>query len=123
MFDFNSLKKEIVIEAQDPSLGQSHTVLIPEDINGSSLKISFNYRFLLDGLYSIKEDEIIIKLNKEINPGLIHGKSNDNFSYILMPIKIWFAILFYGFYINQASAKELVKHQKIKSFFSGAGSN
>ena len=88
MFDFNSLKKEIVIEAQDPSLGQSHTVLIPEDINGSSLKISFNYRFLLDGLYSIKEDEIIIKLNKEINPGLIHGKSNDNFSYILMPIKI-----------------------------------
>ena len=88
MFDFNSSKKEIVIEAQDPSLGKSHTVLIPEDINGSPLKISFNYHFLLDGLHSIKEDEIIIKLNKEINPALIHGKSDDTFSYILMPIKI-----------------------------------
>jgi len=88
MFNFNPSKKEIVIEAQDPSLGKSHTVLIPEDINGNPLKISFNYHFLLDGLYSIKEDEVIIKLNKEINPGLIHGKSDDNFSYILMPIKI-----------------------------------
>lgn len=88
MFDFNPLKKEIIIEAQDPSLGKSHTVLIPEDINGSPLKISFNYHFLLDGLNSIKEDEVIIKLNKEINPALIHGKSNNNFSYILMPIKI-----------------------------------
>jgi len=88
MFDFNPSKKEILIEAQDPSLGKSHTVLTPEDINGSPLKISFNYHFLLDGLHSIKEDEVIIKLNKEINPGLIHGKSNDNFSYILMPIKI-----------------------------------
>lgn len=88
MFDFNPSKKEIIIEGQDPSLGKSHTTLIPEDISGNPLKISFNYHFLLDGLYSIKEDEIIIKLNKEINPGLIHGKSDNNFSYILMPIKI-----------------------------------
>jgi DNA polymerase-3 subunit beta len=88
VFDFNPSKKEIIIEAQDPSLGKSHTILIPEDINGDPLKISFNHHFLLDGLYSIKEDEVIIKLNKEINPGLIHGKSDDSFSYILMPIKI-----------------------------------
>lgn len=88
IFDFNPLKKEVFIDAQDPSLGKGHTVLIPESINGSQLKISFNYHFLLDGLYSIKEDEVVIKLNKEINPGLIHGKSDDNFSYILMPIKI-----------------------------------
>lgn len=88
MFNFNPSKKEVVIEAQDPSLGKSHTVLIPEDINGDPLKISFNYRFLLDGLHSIKKDEVVIKLNKEINPCLIHGKSDNNFSFILMPIKI-----------------------------------
>jgi DNA polymerase-3 subunit beta len=88
MFDFNPLKKEVYIEAQDPSLGQSHTVLSSEEMNGGPLKISFNYHFLLDGLHSIKEDEVIIELNKEINPCLIHGKSDDNFSYILMPIKI-----------------------------------
>jgi len=81
------LKKEITIEAQDPSLGKSNTVFTPEDINGSPLKISFNHFFLLDGLNSIKEDEVVVGLNKEINPALIHGKSDDSFSYILMPIK------------------------------------
>jgi len=86
-FNFNPSEKEITIEAQDPSLGKSHTVFTPEDINGSPLKISFNHFFLLDGLNSIKEDEVVIGLNKEINPALIHGKSDDSFSYILMPIK------------------------------------
>jgi len=86
-FDFNPSKKEITIEAQDPSLGKSHTIFTPEDINGNQLKISFNHFFLLDGLNSIKEDEVVIGLNKEINPALIYGKSDDSFSYILMPIK------------------------------------
>jgi len=88
MFDFNPLKEEVVIEAQDPSLGKSHTVITSKEMDGGPLKISFNYHFLLDGLHSIKEDEVVIKLNKEINPGLIHGKSDESFSYILMPIKI-----------------------------------
>jgi len=87
VFDFNPSKKEIAIEAQDPSLGKSHTVFTPEDMSGNPLKISFNHFFLLDGLNSIKEDNVVIGLNKEINPALIHGKSDKNFLYILMPIK------------------------------------
>jgi len=87
-FDFNPTKKQIIIEAEDPSLGKSRTSLLPADISGNQLKISFNYRFLLDGLNSIKEDEVLIGLNKEINPGLIRGKSDSTFSYILMPIKV-----------------------------------
>lgn len=87
-FDFNPVKKQIIIEAEDPSLGKSRTSLSPKDMSGNQLKISFNYRFLLDGLNSIKEDEVLIGLNKEINPGLIRGKSDSSFSYILMPIKV-----------------------------------
>jgi len=87
-FDFNPVKKQIIIEAEDPSLGKSRTSLLPADMSGNQLKISFNYRFLLDGLNSIKEDEVLIGLNKEINPGLIRGKSDSSFSYILMPIKV-----------------------------------
>jgi DNA polymerase-3 subunit beta len=87
-FDFNPVKKQIIIEAEDPSLGKSRTSLNPKDMSGNQLKISFNYRFLLDGLNSIKEDEVLIGLNKEINPGLIRGKSDSSFSYILMPIKV-----------------------------------
>jgi DNA polymerase-3 subunit beta len=87
-FNFDPSKKEIILEAQDPSLGQSQTVLMPKEMSGNSLQISFNYRFLLDGLNSLKENDIFLGLNKESSPGLIRGESDDSFSYILMPIKL-----------------------------------
>jgi DNA polymerase-3 subunit beta len=87
-FNFNPSKKEITLEAQDPSLGKSQTILTPLEMSGNSLEISFNYRFLLDGLNSAKGEEVFIGLNKESNPGLIKEKQDDNFVYILMPIKL-----------------------------------
>jgi DNA polymerase-3 subunit beta len=87
-FNFNPSKKEITLEAQDPSLGKSQTIIPPKEISGNSIEINFNHRFLLDGLNSIKEDNIFLGLNKESNPGLLKGDSNDSFSYILMPIKL-----------------------------------
>lgn len=87
-FHFNPSKKEIVLEAQDPSLGKSQTTLTPIEMSGNSLQISFNHRFFLDGLNSVKEDEVFVGLNKESNPGLIRGEKDDNFVYILMPIKL-----------------------------------
>jgi len=87
-FNFNPSKKEIILEAQDPSLGKSQTVLTPKEMSGNALQISFNYRFLLDGLNAIKGDEVLMGLNKESNPGLIRDKNDDNFVYILMPIKL-----------------------------------
>lgn len=87
-FNFLPNKKEVIIEAEDPSLGRSNTSLIPKNITGESLKISFNYHFLLDGLNSIKEEEIFIGLNKDINPVVIRGNNDNTFLYILMPIKV-----------------------------------
>ena len=87
-FNFDPSKKEIILEAQDLSLGKSQTILTPKEMSGNPLQISFNYRFLLDGLNSIKENDIFLGLNKESSPGLIRGESDDSFSYILMPIKL-----------------------------------
>jgi DNA polymerase III subunit beta len=87
-FNFDPSKKEITLEAQDSSLGKSQTILSPKGISGDSMQISFNYRFLLDGLNSIKENDVFVGLNKESNPGLIRGESDDSFSYVLMPIKL-----------------------------------
>ena len=87
-FKFDPSKKSITIEAQDPSLGKSHTTISPKEISGKMLEISFNYRFLLDGLNSVNEEQVFIGLNKEINPALIRGKNSTDFIYILMPIKV-----------------------------------
>ncbi len=87
-FKLDPSQKMVTIEAQDPSLGRSHTTITPQEITGNALEISFNYRFLIDGLNSINEDQVLIGLNEETNPALLRGKNNSDFIYILMPIKV-----------------------------------
>lgn len=80
-------QKKIIIEAQDPTLGKSQNNITAYFNKGKEIEISFNYRFLLDGINSIKEESIFIGLNKETNPGVFKGNSDKSFLYILMPIK------------------------------------
>ncbi|MDD2678229.1 MAG: DNA polymerase III subunit beta, partial [Candidatus Pacebacteria bacterium] len=87
-FNISPDKKEVVIEAQDISLGKSHATINPLEIKGKNLEINFNYRFILDSLNSIREEMVIINLNNELNPGLVKGKNDNSFIYILMPIKV-----------------------------------
>ncbi|MGB9763104.1 MAG: DNA polymerase III subunit beta [Minisyncoccia bacterium] len=79
--------KKIIIEAQDPTLGKSQNIVEASYLKGKELEISFNYRFLLDGINSIKDEIIFVGLNKEINPGLFRSNKDHSFIYILMPIK------------------------------------
>jgi len=84
-FKFNPLKKEVILEAQDPTLGQSETLLDAVEIKTNPLEIAFNYRFFLDGLESSKGEEVFIGLNKENSPALIRGKDENDFLYVLVP--------------------------------------
>jgi len=84
-FRFNPLKKEVVLEAQDPTLGQSETLLDSVEIKGNPLDIAFNYRFFLDGLEASRGEEVFIGLNKENSPVLMRGKEESNFLYVLVP--------------------------------------
>jgi len=56
-------------------------------IEGEPVEISFNHRFLLDGLLSIKTPEIIFELNKETGPGVLKAAGDDTYIYVVMPIK------------------------------------
>ena len=78
---------ELFLESRDPNVGQSSSVIKLEEAQGGGLEISFNYRYLLDGLNSIKEEKVFLGLNKETSPGVLRGKDNTDYIYILMPIK------------------------------------
>jgi len=78
---------ELFLESRDPNVGQSSSVIKLEEAQGEGLEISFNYRYLLDGLNSIKEEKVFLGLNKETSPGVLRGKDNTDYIYILMPIK------------------------------------
>ena len=60
---------------------------MPGKIEGEPVEISFNHRFLLDGLLSIKTPEVILELNKETGPGVLKAVGDDTYIYVVMPIK------------------------------------
>jgi len=82
----NSKKKEVKILSQSSEIGE-HQSLILGKIEGMDLEISFNYKFLLDGLSKIKSSEVVLELNGDSGPGVLRPVGDDTYLYVVMPIK------------------------------------
>lgn len=79
-------KNGIEISCQNPDLGE-HKSLLNGKIDGEKFEISFNYRFLLDGLLNIKSPEIVFGLNGEEAPAVLKPRDDQSYIYVVMPIK------------------------------------
>jgi len=82
----NSKKKEVKILSQSSEIGE-HQSLILGKIEGMDLEISFNYKFLLDGLSKIKSSEVVLELSGDSGPGVLRPVGDDTYLYVVMPIK------------------------------------
>ncbi len=82
----NSQNKEIEVFAQDPDIGQNQST-VPAKIEGESIAVSFNHKFLIDGLSNIKSSEIIFDLSKEEGPCILKPVGDASYIYVVMPIK------------------------------------
>ena len=83
-FDVNN--KEIIITTASSQLGES-TIKVSADIVGQSLEAVFNFRYLLDGLSNLNDTEVVIKVNSDNSPGLLQPSKNNNYLYLVMPIR------------------------------------
>ncbi len=82
----NPEEKNIEIFSQSSEIGEYQSS-VSAKTKGEPLEISFNHRFLLDGLLSIKTPEIIFELNQESGPGVLKAMGDDTYIYVVMPIK------------------------------------
>ena len=82
----NPEKDKIEIFSQSSEIGEYESS-VSGKVEGEPIEISFNHRFLLDGLLSIKTPEIIFELNKETGPGVLKAVGDDTYIYVVMPIK------------------------------------
>ncbi len=78
---------ELVVCAVTPDLGDAREAL-PAPYSGELLEIGFNPEFIRDGLESIDSDEIVFKLISPLRPGLLEPAGDDEFSYLVMPIRL-----------------------------------
>jgi DNA polymerase-3 subunit beta len=78
---------ELVVSAETPDLGDAREGL-PAPYSGELLEIGFNPEFVRDGLESIDADEVVLKLISPLRPGLLEPAGSDDFSYLVMPIRL-----------------------------------
>ena len=65
----------------------NHQTKINSEIKGEDVNITFNWRYLLDGLKNINNEEIVLEFNGDQKPAVIKPAKSADFFYILMPIK------------------------------------
>jgi DNA polymerase-3 subunit beta len=77
----------LTVSAQTPDVGEA-SESIPIPFQGEPFEIGFNPEFLRDGLESIDDDELILKLISPLRPGLIESPDTGDFVYLIMPIRL-----------------------------------
>ncbi|MFA6027384.1 MAG: DNA polymerase III subunit beta [Patescibacteria group bacterium] len=84
--EFNIDKQLIVVKAASSQVGENLNEL-PAEIKGDNNSIVFNFRYLLDGLNNLSGNKIILKIIDSGSPGIFRGENEENYLYIIMPIK------------------------------------
>lgn len=79
-------KKEVEVFSRNADIGE-HTSLIPAAIDGDPISVSFNYKFLVDGLQYIKSSELVFEISKEEGPCILRPVGDASYLYVVMPIK------------------------------------
>lgn len=82
----NSSKSQMEIFSNNNEYG-SHHAKIDSEIKGKDVSIVFNWRYFLDGLKNIDNDELVLEFNGDQKPAVIKPDKNTDFFYILMPIR------------------------------------
>lgn len=85
-FDIDPKKKGLNIFAQSPDWGETNS-FISGEVKGEKTSVSFNWKFLIDGLNNIKSQEVVFGLNKEDGPATLKPVGDETYVYVVMPIK------------------------------------
>lgn len=78
---------ELTVAAETPEVGDAKET-IPVAFEGEQLEIGFNPEFLKDGIESVEGDELLLRLISPLRPGLLQPVDSEDFSYLVMPIRL-----------------------------------
>jgi DNA polymerase-3 subunit beta len=95
----NLTRQILEVTASNPEIGDYKTKIEVQSSGKSfsdptkeggetGVSLGFNFRYLLDGLAALDDEEIFLGLNSENAPTLIRNREDDFFKYVLMPIRI-----------------------------------
>lgn len=72
---------------QAPDVGTA-TETVEAEVTGSSLRVAFNVRFLLEGLKALEGNTALMNFNGSLGHLLISSAEHEDYSYIIMPVTL-----------------------------------
>jgi len=85
-FTIKPESREVDIFAQSPDIGESKSSIAGK-VEGEPIEVSFNHKFLIDGLNNMKSSEICFDLSKEEGACVLRPVGDNSYIYVVMPIK------------------------------------
>jgi len=80
-------QKSLIVSSVNSQLGENTSQLTPCLIEGETIQAIFNYRYLLDGLLAIADEEVVLGLVNSNSPALLKPTKQADYLYLLMPIR------------------------------------
>lgn len=81
------VQEDTIVITSNSQLGK-----VREEVNinlqGESIQIAFNSRYLLDVLKNIEDDEVILEMTSSVSPCVIKCKNVDNSKYLVLPVRL-----------------------------------
>lgn len=78
---------QLTIAAETPDVGDAKETM-PAAFEGETLEIGFNPEFLKEGIESVEGEEVVLRLISPLRPGLLQPVDNEDFRYLVMPIRL-----------------------------------
>jgi DNA polymerase-3 subunit beta len=78
---------QVVLSANTNEVGDNVATL-EATVDGDSLGIAFNARYVADVLNLMDSPEVELILNGPLSPGLIRAPGDDSYRYVIMPVRV-----------------------------------
>ena len=78
---------EVTVAAETPDVGDASESM-PAPYSAEPMEIAFNPQFLIEGIESVEGEELALQLSSPLRPGLLRPVGSDEFSYLVMPIRL-----------------------------------
>ena len=78
---------ELTVAAETPEIGDASESM-PCGFEGEAMEIAFNPQFFIEGIESVETEELVLRLTSPLRPGLLQAAGSEDFSYLVMPIRL-----------------------------------
>jgi DNA polymerase-3 subunit beta len=80
-------RDQLLVSCTNPDAGEISDD-VPVEYAGQGLEIAFNARYLVEGLQSLSDKNVLLKLTDNLSPGLLVGVDETRHLCVVMPMRI-----------------------------------